>query len=282
MRAPRISSGLAIATRYNRACLEVLDWHEHHNLSFCFVMKGNYQETTSRGSLTCRPGDVVIKPANMRHQNTFGHLGAVCLLLEISAELLEHSTELFEPEFHGPIRDHQLARIGIELREELQSADRLSPMMLEAIALRTVVSGLRFARMRSNRQSQVEAIRGLLEDGLGAAELTRHFFTASERKTARHLFHQMEGCSMATYALRRRALRSFEELLNTDDSLADIAHRCGFYDQAHFTKVFATLFGITPGRLRSRREMSASETDNQTAKQQCRVVQTPFPPTKRP
>jgi hypothetical protein len=140
MLTPRISSGLAIATRYDRTCLEVLDWHEHHNLSFCFVMKGNYRETTSRGSFTCRPGDVVIKPRNMRHQNTFGQLGAVCLLLEISEELLEHSTELFEPEFHGPIHDHQLARIGVELHEELHSADRLSPMMLEAIALRSVVS----------------------------------------------------------------------------------------------------------------------------------------------
>src|ERR1022692_4574604 len=147
MRTQRITSGLAIATRYDRICLEVLDWHEHHNLSFCFVMKGNYQETTPRGSFTCRPGDVVIKPANMQHQNTFGQLGAVCLLLEISEKLLEHSTELFEPEFHGPIHDHQLARIGLELREELQSVDRLSqlelreelqsvdrlsPMMLEA------------------------------------------------------------------------------------------------------------------------------------------------------
>ena len=250
MLMPRISSRLAVATRYDRTSLEVLDWHEHRNLSFCFVMKGDYKETTSRGSFTCRPGDVVIKPANMRHQNTFGQLGAVCLLLEISAELLEHSTELFEPEFHGPIHHHQLAQIGLELREELHSADRLSPMMLEAIALRSIVSGLRFARKRPNRQ--VEAIRGLLDDGLGVAELTRRYFTANEGKAIRRLFHEMEGCSVATYALRRRALRAFEELLNTDDSLAEIAQRCGFYDQAHFTKVFVTFFGVTPGRLRSR------------------------------
>jgi AraC-like DNA-binding protein len=186
----------------------------------------------------------------MRHQNVFGQLGAVCLLLEISEELLEQSTKLFEPEFHGPIRDHQLARIGLELREELQSADRLSPMMLEAIALRSIVSGLRFASKRPNRQAQVRAIRELLDDGLGPATVTRRF-TVSERKTIRRAFNEMEGCSMSTYALRRRTLRAFEELLNTDDALAEIAHRCGFYDQAHFTKAFATLFGITPGRVRS-------------------------------
>src|SRR6185437_14550887 len=113
----RISSDVAVARSFNRTRLEMLDWHEHDNLSFCFVMKGDYQETSSRGTFTCRTGDVVIKPANMRHQNAFGQLGAVCLLLEISEELLDRPTELFEPEFNRPIHDPQLARIGLELRE---------------------------------------------------------------------------------------------------------------------------------------------------------------------
>lgn len=177
----------------------------------------------------------------------------------VQNSFLEYATELFPPEFHGPIHDHQLARIGIELREEIQSADRLSPMMLEAIASRSIVSGLRFARKRSNRQSQMESIKELLDDGLGAAEVMRQHLTVAERKIVRRLFRKMEGCSINTYALRRRALCAFEELLNTDSALADIAHRCGFYDQAHFTKVFVALFGITPGRLRSRGGWSSRE-----------------------
>lgn len=252
MLSTRISSRFAVATRYDRSSLEVLDWHEHHNLSFCFVMKGNYHEITPRGSSICRFGDVVIKPAHLRHQNTFGEAGAVCLLLEISEELLEQSNELFEPEVGGPVRDHQLVRIGLELHQELQSRDSLSSVMLEGIALRSVVSALRFARKRPSKQAQVDAIRELLDNGLGSAEITRQYFTSSERKTARRVFQELEGCSMNTYALRRRALRALAELLNTDYSLAEIARRCGFYDQAHLTKVFATLFGVTPGRLRSR------------------------------
>jgi AraC-like DNA-binding protein len=226
----------------------------HRNLSFCFVMKESYQETTSRETFTCRPGDVVVKPAHMRHQNTFGRLGAVCLLLEISGEVFEHSTELFEPEFQGPIQDHLLARIGLELREELKSADRLSPMMLETLALRSIVAGLRFARKQPRKE--VEAIRVLLDDGLGAADVTRRYLSGSESKAVRRLFRETQGCSMATYALRRRAFRAWDELLNTENSLVDIAHRCGFYDQAHFTRVFVTLFGVTPGRLRSKRELT--------------------------
>jgi AraC family transcriptional regulator len=57
---------------------------------------------------------------------------------------------------------------------------------------------------------------------------------------------------MSTYVRRRRAFRALAEVMNTDHSLAEIARHCGFYDQAHFAKVFTTLFGVTPGRLRSR------------------------------
>jgi AraC-like DNA-binding protein len=174
------------------------------------------------------------------------------LLLEISEESLKHATGIIEGELNRPIHDYHLARIGLELREELQATDSLSAIMLEAIALRTVVTGLRLVRERSTKHAQVEAMRESLDAGMGAGDLTAPCLSASERKRVRRLFYEMEGCSMKSYILRRRAFRAFAELLNTNHSLADIAQRCGFYDQAHFTKVFATLFGITPGRLRSK------------------------------
>jgi hypothetical protein len=42
---------------------------------------------------------------------------------------------------------------------------------------------------------------------------------------------------MSTCVLRRRAFRAFAEVLNTDHSLAEIAHHCGFYDQGTSRKV---------------------------------------------
>lgn len=252
MLTPRVSSRFALATRFDRRPQEVLDWHEHRNLSFCFVMKGNYRETTRHAAFTCRTGDVVVKPGGKPHQNRFGQLGAVCLLLEISDRSSEHSTGLIERELNGPIHDYHLARIGLELREELQAIDTLSATMLEAIALRTVVSGLRLARERSKAKTHVEAIRESVDARLSTGDLVAPCLSASERRSVRRLFYEMEGCTINSYILRRRAFHAFSELLNTDQSLSAIAHRCGFYDQAHFTKVFATLFGMTPGRLRSK------------------------------
>jgi len=246
-----ISSQQVRATWYDRKSLEVLDWHAHRNLSFCFVITGDYEETTRRQTLICRAGDVVIKVADVQHLNTFGQRGAVCLLLEMSKEFLG-SMGSIEPELNGPVHDYRLARIGLELREELRVADRLSPIMLEGIALRGLGSVLRLEKRKSEHQTEVEAMRALLDAGVSVEDVIQKYLTANERKGARRVFYKIEGCSLSAYALRRRAFRAFEELVNTDDSLAEIALRSGFYDQAHFTKMFATTFGVTPGRLRSR------------------------------
>lgn len=37
-----------------------------------------------------------------------------------------------------------------------------------------------------------------------------------------------------------------------DGTLADLAHRWGWYDQAHFTRDFTALVGVTPGQYRNR------------------------------
>ncbi|MBD3782055.1 MAG: helix-turn-helix transcriptional regulator [Micrococcales bacterium] len=38
-----------------------------------------------------------------------------------------------------------------------------------------------------------------------------------------------------------------------DGTLTDLAHRYGWYDQAHFTRDFTALVGVSPGRYRARR-----------------------------
>jgi hypothetical protein len=248
----RIASSHVRATWYDRRSLEVLDWHEHHNLSFCFVMKGDYEETVRDRTFTCRPGDVVVKTAGVRHLNRFGQQGARCLLLEISEEFLSDSTHLEQPELGGPVHTHHLARLGLELQEEMQAADALSSVMVDGIALRSVVSALRLRKKNSEQQTQIEEMRAMLDAGAAVEDLTQKYLTARERQSVRRLFCQIEGCSMNAYVLRRRALRALDQVLSTDRSLADIAQRSGFYDQPHLTKVFASLFGVTPGRLRSR------------------------------
>ncbi|MBH9346152.1 helix-turn-helix transcriptional regulator, partial [Pseudomonas aeruginosa] len=60
-------------------------------------------------------------------------------------------------------------------------------------------------------------------------------------------FSRATGLTPYAYLLQRRLERA-RGLLGTDQPLADIALACGFADQSHLTRLFARLYGISPGR----------------------------------
>jgi AraC-like DNA-binding protein len=65
-------------------------------------------------------------------------------------------------------------------------------------------------------------------------------------------FRLMVGTSPHRYLLMRR-LDLARELLHRERPLVDVACDAGFADQAHFTRVFKSAFGLTPARYRALR-----------------------------
>jgi AraC-like DNA-binding protein len=63
------------------------------------------------------------------------------------------------------------------------------------------------------------------------------------------IFHRDVGMPPAAY---RRALRvqAAQKLLQRGEPLREVALACGFYDQAHLTRHFKAVTGVTPGRYR--------------------------------
>jgi AraC family transcriptional regulator len=74
------------------------------------------------------------------------------------------------------------------------------------------------------------------EAGLSVAHFSRAF-----RETMGRAPHQ--------YLLSMRLERARRLLEAPDANLSDVAHRTGFADQAHFTRLFKRSYGITPGAL---------------------------------
>lgn len=67
------------------------------------------------------------------------------------------------------------------------------------------------------------------------------------------------GLSATQYVLRVRVETAAKLLTETDTSIAEIATRCGFYDQPDFTRRFARLTNATPAQFRTESRLASNK-----------------------
>ncbi|MEE4537155.1 MAG: AraC family transcriptional regulator, partial [Erythrobacter sp.] len=65
------------------------------------------------------------------------------------------------------------------------------------------------------------------------------------------VFKATVGEPVWAYVQQRRCVRAKELLTGTRLPLVEIAYRCGFSSQAHFTRSLKAHFEATPGQIRS-------------------------------
>lgn len=83
-----------------------------------------------------------------------------------------------------------------------------------------------------------------LADVAAACGLSRDYFIRAFRRTT--------GFTPHRWLMRCRVAQAKETLRSSNLGLAEIALRCGFADQSHFTRVFSSSEGISPAAWRKR------------------------------
>jgi AraC family transcriptional regulator len=99
---------------------------------------------------------------------------------------------------------------------------------------------------------QVLKVKAHVEARL-AQDLTLASLAAIARMCPSHFartFKTSFGQPVHAYVIARRIARARTLLLSTDSPLVEVAISCGFADQAHMTRLFRRLTGLTPGALR--------------------------------
>ncbi|WP_191014239.1 substrate-binding domain-containing protein [Treponema zioleckii] len=66
------------------------------------------------------------------------------------------------------------------------------------------------------------------------------------------IFHKEIGLSLWEYLNRYRIYLATKMLLETNDTIYEIAENSGFQDQAYFCRVFKKIYGVPPGKIRSK------------------------------
>lgn len=102
---------------------------------------------------------------------------------------------------------------------------------------------------------QAKRVEGLVAERLSSPIQVWELAQVARLSPARFSrgFKALFGASPRVWIGRQRIGQAQRMMLESQDSLGQIALDCGFSDQAHFTNVFRRTVGVTPGAWRRAR-----------------------------
>jgi len=234
--------------------------------SFRTPAKRSFFEGGKQHECTIRDGDcVVVAPHEVRRFRFEGKGKGTLVAIEpivFQEMVVNHSRSPSELLRRWNGQDFILRKHIQTLRSELAAGCPRGPLFgecvcatlaeqllqrysIDRIQLDRFKGGLSGAQLRRT----MEYIEEYLHLNLTGAQLARiaglskyHFGKA---------FKQRTGVTLHSYVLSRRVQRSQELLVASDLPLSAVAEAAGFSDQSHFTSVFSTRVGISPGVYRN-------------------------------
>lgn len=119
---------------------------------------------------------------------------------------------------------------------EILSGDELLPSHTGALIKKAI--------LYLNKNVSQQIVRWKLADTVHVSEdyLTR-------------IFHKELGLSLWEYLNRYRIYLAERLLLETNDTVYEIAERIGFQDKAYFCRVFKKIYGVSPGKIRAKQSV---------------------------
>lgn len=237
--------------------------HVHDRPTFAVILEGGFDlQFTSPGirrkRLPCTAGTVFVEPAGERHANAIAGSGASVVVLQPETgneELWGPFTELLgciQHFRHGPV-----ALDARRLATEVRRPDELTPLSMEALALRMLVeAGRRPDAGRDGRrpgwlERVDEYVHETFRDAPRIADVAE--VAGVHPSHLASVFRDAYGVPLGEYLRRLRAEWCAERLAGRDRSLSEIAYAAGYADQSHFTREFKRWTGWTPAAYRAAR-----------------------------
>jgi len=228
--------------------------HSHANAHVGFILQGGFTETFTRKTLECRPLSVSYIAPDLPHTDDFRN-GVHCLVFEINPARLAQMRDvagLREPIF---VNGGRAAWLALRMYREVVREDAASSLSIEGLALEILAE---LARLEAEgaektppqwlRQAR-ELLHARLGENLTHDEVARGVGVHPVYLAT--VFRRYFRCTIGDYVRRLRIEFAAGEIANSDRSLCEIGLAAGFSDQSHFSKVFKTHTGMTPGNFRA-------------------------------
>ena len=229
--------------------------HSHELAHFCFVLSGSYSEKIGSTGFERKPSELVYYPPDVTHAEK--HLSdGRHFLVEVDSKGLEKVRD-YGVRLDSPVilKGENSSWLATKMYREFTERDPFSPLALESITTELLIATSRQTATNTGENHPpkwLDRVRDYLHEnsskslGLsGLAEIANVHPTHLAR-----VFRQFENCTAGDYVRKVRIEKARKQMLDTETSLVEIALENGFSDQAHFSRSFKQITGLTPTTFR--------------------------------
>ena len=256
-----------VLTETYHEALTCLRTHDHEHANINIPIEGYLDETVERSSYRCDSFSSLLKPAGAKHSNRYGRKQTRCLIVEFLPQFAEHDAHrnaLSEIKHASSPESRNVAK---QTWTEFCVQDSAAALMIEGLIIEFLARQLRSRQVSIPMPRWLKQCREILEANLHEPPSITELSLRLGVDRA-YLTKQLTNCfgmPPGSYLRRRRIERAQELLRTTNRPLCDVAVETGFYDQSHFSRVFAAQTGCTP--LEFRRAYRPQTSHNSTSLQ---------------
>ena len=230
-----------------------LPTHAHQTAYFSLLIDGRYAETYDGRRHEYDPLTVWWHRPGVVHEDAIGHNGGRFFNVELSREgtdvLAEAGPSRRDFHEHGT----RVVWLACRLLRELRYWQPCSTLVAENLALEMAGCALRHPEWPTSPQP---AWLGRVVQKLHDEPDRRHYTSTLAREAGVHpvylasVFRRIHRQTIGEYLRALRVRQAANLLRRTDTPLAQVAVQLGFADQAHFTRIFGAVVGMTPSTFR--------------------------------
>src|SRR5688572_24479361 len=235
-----------------------LDPHAHARGQLCLVLDGEYVETAGGRDHRLHAGAVVIRPPGEVHANRFpGPDPALVLVLTFPQERPAARGGQWQQLYGTGLSSYVLSPafddVRRELLAELDTEGAASDMAVDGLAFLLAARASRLSAAAPRREPRwiadaVTCVERRFRERLSLAAVAAS--VGVHPGTLAAAIRRHRATSVGELITRVRLRAALSALTGTRAPLAEIAAASGFYDQAHFGRLFRRHFGTTPAAYR--------------------------------
>lgn len=245
--------GFSLAHLIPTVAEEDVPEHTHAEAHYVLLMEGTYVSIANGAPDICRGSALIYNPPGTVHRDRFRSHTGQFFTITVSAPMLCRYANAFAFPNEPLLLGTRALALAQNIAQRCRHQEHKIPLVVESLC--TELLGWTTVEFRSaygDTPAWLLRARELLHDDSGAdltlADIARitgvhpvHLIRAFRRR-----FH----CTPGDYLRRCRLDKAAARLLESRETLAEIAIACGFFDQAHFSRAFKRAYGVPPRRYR--------------------------------